>query len=60
MDETPFKMGETLNGTSDLDISFEFKVMAEKLKQLKEAKLGESAITAAMKDFGNQRFITES
>uniref|UniRef100_A0A7N0TIR2 Fatty acyl-CoA reductase n=1 Tax=Kalanchoe fedtschenkoi TaxID=63787 RepID=A0A7N0TIR2_KALFE len=56
MAETPFKMGETLNGTSGLDINFEFKVMEEKLKQLKEEeKLSEAAITAAMKDFGNKR-----
>ncbi|CAM8961676.1 unnamed protein product [Rhodiola kirilowii] len=54
--ETPFKMGETLNGSFDLlDIDHEFKVMQEKLKELKESKLGERAITAAMKDFGNQR-----
>ncbi|CAM8967183.1 unnamed protein product [Rhodiola kirilowii] len=55
MDETPFKMGETLNDTFDLDIDFEFKVMEEKLKELKEAKLDERTITAAMKDFGNKR-----
>uniref|UniRef100_A0A7N0TVA3 Fatty acyl-CoA reductase n=1 Tax=Kalanchoe fedtschenkoi TaxID=63787 RepID=A0A7N0TVA3_KALFE len=56
MAETPFKMGETLNGTSGLDINFEFKVMEEKLKQLKEEeKLSEAAISAAMKDFGNKR-----
>uniref|UniRef100_A0A7N1A896 Fatty acyl-CoA reductase n=1 Tax=Kalanchoe fedtschenkoi TaxID=63787 RepID=A0A7N1A896_KALFE len=55
MNETPFKMGETLNGTFDLDIDLEFKVMREKLQQLKEDKLSEAAITAAMKDFGNKR-----
>lgn len=54
--ETPFKMGETLNRTSDLDIDREFKVMQEKLKELKESKLSERVITASMKDFGNQRF----
>uniref|UniRef100_A0A7N0U3G0 Fatty acyl-CoA reductase n=1 Tax=Kalanchoe fedtschenkoi TaxID=63787 RepID=A0A7N0U3G0_KALFE len=55
MIETPFKMGETLKGTFDLDIDFEFMVMREKLQQLKEDKLSEAAITAAMKDFGNKR-----
>ncbi|CAM8961675.1 unnamed protein product [Rhodiola kirilowii] len=53
--ETPFKVGETLNGACDLDISNEFQVMEEKLKQLKEDKLTEAAITSAMKNFGNQR-----
>uniref|UniRef100_A0A7N0U4N3 Fatty acyl-CoA reductase n=1 Tax=Kalanchoe fedtschenkoi TaxID=63787 RepID=A0A7N0U4N3_KALFE len=55
VNETPFKMGETLNGTFDLDIDFEFKVMQEKLHKLKEDKLSEAAITVAMKDFGNKR-----
>uniref|UniRef100_A0A7N0SW67 Fatty acyl-CoA reductase n=1 Tax=Kalanchoe fedtschenkoi TaxID=63787 RepID=A0A7N0SW67_KALFE len=42
MKEIPFKMGETLNGTFNLDINLEFK----------------AAITAAMKDFGNKRAQT--
>ncbi|CAM8978575.1 unnamed protein product [Rhodiola kirilowii] len=53
--ETPFKTGETLNGTYELDISNEFKVMEEKMKQLTAENLGEKALTRAMKDFGNER-----
>uniref|UniRef100_A0A7N0RCN8 Uncharacterized protein n=1 Tax=Kalanchoe fedtschenkoi TaxID=63787 RepID=A0A7N0RCN8_KALFE len=54
MKETPFKMGETLNGSSDLDINLELKVMREKLQQLNEDKSTEAAIRAAMKDLGNK------
>uniref|UniRef100_A0A7N0VJK8 Fatty acyl-CoA reductase n=1 Tax=Kalanchoe fedtschenkoi TaxID=63787 RepID=A0A7N0VJK8_KALFE len=55
VDEMPFKMGETLNGRFDLDINLEFKIMEENLNNLKERKLDEPAITAAMKDFGLKR-----
>lgn len=53
-------MGESLNGTCDLDISHEFKVMEEKLEQLVVEKLTDKAITRAMKDFGNERFVLET
>uniref|UniRef100_A0A7N0UZF3 Fatty acyl-CoA reductase n=1 Tax=Kalanchoe fedtschenkoi TaxID=63787 RepID=A0A7N0UZF3_KALFE len=53
--EAPFKMGETLNGTCDLDISNELRLMENKLQQLTADKLAEKAITRAMKDFGNER-----
>ncbi|KAH7541749.1 fatty acyl-CoA reductase 3 [Ziziphus jujuba] len=50
--ESPYHMGETLNGTSGLDIDSEVRVMEEKLKQLQAQDLTEAAITMAMKDFG--------
>ncbi|XP_009631061.1 alcohol-forming fatty acyl-CoA reductase-like isoform X2 [Nicotiana tomentosiformis] len=55
--ETPYNMGETLNGTSGLDIDKEKKVMEETLKQLKAEGSSENSITSAMKELGIERTI---
>ncbi|XP_022943504.1 fatty acyl-CoA reductase 3-like [Cucurbita moschata] len=53
--ETPYKLGESLNGIQGLDIATEQKVMEEKLEQLEENGATKEAITLAMKDFGLER-----
>ncbi|KAG8387510.1 hypothetical protein BUALT_Bualt02G0028600 [Buddleja alternifolia] len=53
--ENPYKMGETLNGASGLDIETETKLIDETLKQLRAENCSEDSITSAMKDFGIQR-----
>ncbi|KAI3450697.1 hypothetical protein Pfo_007362 [Paulownia fortunei] len=53
--ETPYKMGETLNGTTGLDIDAETRLVEETLKQLKAENYSEDSIKSAMKDFGIQR-----
>nr|XP_009789795.1 PREDICTED: fatty acyl-CoA reductase 3-like isoform X2 [Nicotiana sylvestris] len=55
--ETPYNLGETLNGTSGLDIDTENKVMEETLKQLKAEGSSEQSITSAMKELGLERTI---
>ncbi|KAK6119897.1 hypothetical protein DH2020_046371 [Rehmannia glutinosa] len=51
--ETPFKFGETLNGTSGLDIDSEKQVVEEILKELRADS--EKHVTSVMKDLGIQR-----
>lgn len=53
--ETPYKLGESLNGTQGLDIATEEKVAEEKFKQLEENGATEETITIAMKDLGLER-----
>ncbi|CAN4100759.1 unnamed protein product [Withania somnifera] len=54
--ETPYKLGETLNGTSAvLDIDSEKKVIEETLKQLRFEGSSEESITSAMKELGLER-----
>ncbi|KAJ4967250.1 hypothetical protein NE237_019099 [Protea cynaroides] len=53
--EKPFRMGETLNGTTGLDIEQEMKVIQEKLKQLEDEEVTQKAQTLAMKDLGLER-----
>ncbi|XP_027083886.1 alcohol-forming fatty acyl-CoA reductase-like [Coffea arabica] len=53
--ETPYNMGETLNGTSGLDVEVEKKFLEEKLKELRAENNSEQSITLAMKDLGIQR-----
>lgn len=53
--ETPYNLGETLNGTSGLDIYTEKKVMEETLKQLRVEGSSQESITSAMKELGLQR-----
>lgn len=55
--ETPYNLGETLNGTSGLDIDTENKVMEETLKQLKAEGSSEQSITSAMKELGLERYL---
>lgn len=54
--ETPYHMGETLNGTTGLDIDHEKKLVQEKLDQLRAAETPPETITQAMKDLGLTRF----
>ncbi|KAK1441622.1 hypothetical protein QVD17_07662 [Tagetes erecta] len=53
--ETPFKMGETLNGRNDLNIKEEKKMILERHTQLAIEKANEEVISSAMKDLGIQR-----
>ncbi|KAL3518517.1 hypothetical protein ACH5RR_021106 [Cinchona calisaya] len=53
--ETPYELGETLNGTFGLDIDVEKKLTEEKLHELRAEYSSEESITLAMKDLGIQR-----
>ncbi|GER36575.1 fatty acyl-CoA reductase, partial [Striga asiatica] len=53
--ESPYKMGETLNGTLGLDIDEEKKLVDETLKHVKDENRSEDFIAATMKDLGIQR-----
>ncbi|KAI3450694.1 hypothetical protein Pfo_007359 [Paulownia fortunei] len=53
--ETPFNLGDTLNGTSGLDINKEKEVVEETLKELRADKASDKYITSTMKDLGIQR-----
>ncbi|OMO70207.1 Male sterility, NAD-binding protein [Corchorus capsularis] len=53
--ETPYAMGETLNGVSGLDINTEKKVVEEKLNELRLLGASDKEITRAMKDLGIER-----
>ncbi|CAI9785873.1 unnamed protein product [Fraxinus pennsylvanica] len=53
--ETPYYLGETLNGTSGLNIDKEKKVVEETLKQLGVEDSSQECIKSAMKDLGIQR-----
>lgn len=54
--ETQYRMGETLNGTTGLDIDNEKRLVHEKLDQLRAAETPPETITQAMKDLGRTRF----
>ncbi|KAI3748187.1 hypothetical protein L6452_11109 [Arctium lappa] len=54
--ETPYKLGETLNGANGLDINTEKKIIEEKLKELSSDETAtDKSITLAMKDLGIER-----
>ncbi|KAH6836680.1 Jojoba acyl CoA reductase-related male sterility protein [Perilla frutescens var. hirtella] len=53
--ETPYKMGETLNGTIGLDIDAEKKLIDETLKSLKAENYSDDFIQSKMKELGIQR-----
>ncbi|GJV52034.1 gland-specific fatty acyl-CoA reductase 1 [Tanacetum coccineum] len=54
--ETPYYLGESLNGTSGLDIDEERKIVEEKLKEVKsDQNANEKSIKIAMKNLGMQR-----
>lgn len=57
--ESSFKMGDTLNGASGLDIDGERKVVEQELNELQAEGASEEAITLAMKDLGIKRFVLE-
>ncbi|KAG2243737.1 hypothetical protein Bca52824_094419 [Brassica carinata] len=56
--ETPYRMGETLNGTTGLDIIHEKKLVEEKLDQLRVTEASPETITQTMKDMGLTRART--
>ncbi|XP_071698826.1 alcohol-forming fatty acyl-CoA reductase-like [Rutidosis leptorrhynchoides] len=54
--ETPYKLGDSLNGTNGLDIDEEGKIVEDKLRELKsDLNNDEKSIKLAMKDLGMQR-----
>lgn len=54
--ETPYKMGETLNGASGLDIDGEKRLIDDTLKSLKaDQNCSDDFIKSKMKDLGIQR-----
>lgn len=55
--EHPFEMGETLNGTFGIDIEEEKRVIEERLDELQGEEATEEAITLAMKDLGIKRSV---
>lgn len=50
-------MGESLKGTSKLDIHEEMNLLERKLAELQAMNVDENTITCAMKDYGMERFI---
>ncbi|XP_021901385.1 fatty acyl-CoA reductase 3-like [Carica papaya] len=55
IEERSYGMGQTLNGTSVLDIEAEKKVIHDQLNQLSAGRATHQQITQAMKDLGIQR-----
>ncbi|KAD4384298.1 hypothetical protein E3N88_24466 [Mikania micrantha] len=54
--ETPYYLGESLNGKNGLDINEERKIVEDKLKELKsDINANDKTIKLAMKDLGMQR-----
>ncbi|KAF5772761.1 putative oxidoreductase [Helianthus annuus] len=54
--ETPYHLGESLNGTNGLDIYEERRIVEDKLKELKsDNNANDKSIKIAMKDLGLQR-----
>ncbi|KAL9247303.1 hypothetical protein vseg_020747 [Gypsophila vaccaria] len=53
--ETPYKMGEALNGRSGLDIEMEKKLVEDKLKELNAIGATQDVIKLNMKDLAMQR-----
>ncbi|XP_059627502.1 fatty acyl-CoA reductase 3-like [Cornus florida] len=53
--ENSYRLGETLNGASGLDIDKEKEVMEERLNELRAEEASEKTITRAMKDLGFER-----
>ncbi|KAK1435080.1 hypothetical protein QVD17_00840 [Tagetes erecta] len=53
--ETPYHLGESLNGTKGLDIDEEKKILEKKMKELKAHNASDEHINLAMKDLGMQR-----
>ena len=55
--ESPFKMEETLNGSSSLNIKAEKEVVEEYLNKLRGQGATDRAITSSMKDLGIERYL---
>ncbi|XP_019198998.1 PREDICTED: fatty acyl-CoA reductase 3-like [Ipomoea nil] len=58
LQETPFQMGETLNGRCGLDIDRENEIIEETLKNLIVENASDESISLAMKELGIQRART--
>ena len=57
--EKALQMGETLKTTSSkLDVEEENKLVADKLKKLKAQSVPEEDITATLRNFGMERFLS--
>lgn len=56
--EDSYKMGETLNGESGLDINQEKQIIEDALSHLNLENATNATITLAMKDLGIQRCVT--
>lgn len=55
--ETPYKMGESLNGVRGLDIEEEKKLVEQELSKLEAEGASEETVTLAMKDLGLKRYV---
>lgn len=55
--ENSYRMGETLNGVSGLDVNIEKQVVEDQLHLLRLQGASEKDITIAMKDLGIQRSL---
>ncbi|XP_027345647.1 probable fatty acyl-CoA reductase 4 [Abrus precatorius] len=55
LQEKPFEMGQTLNGTSKLDIHAEMDSLKRKMDELQSKNATENIIKYAMKDYGIKR-----
>jgi len=53
--EEPLAMGETLNGSSKLDINIKKLLTEEKLKELEAENASEKTIASVMKNLGTIR-----
>ncbi|KAJ9128459.1 hypothetical protein P3X46_034992 [Hevea brasiliensis] len=56
--ESPYCLGQTLNGVSKLDIEEEKKLIDEKINELQAEGAPETMVKRAMKDMGNKRAKT--
>ncbi|XP_015935829.1 probable fatty acyl-CoA reductase 4 [Arachis duranensis] len=50
--EEPFRLGQTLKSSSELDINLEKQLIEEKLSELQAQNANEETITSIMKEFG--------
>ena len=55
--ESPYLLGDSLNGVAGLDINAEKKLVTERLGELQEQGATEHEIKVAMKDLGITRFV---
>lgn len=53
--ETPYKMGETLNGVIGLDIEEEKRIVNEKLEEMRRDGASDKDVRIAMKQLGLKR-----
>lgn len=49
-------MGQTLNGTTKLDIHEEMNLLEKQIDELREMNADENTIKFALKDYGIERF----